>query len=225
VHFLGPGIGIGLAGFDPAGALVLIALLAIRANRRTVTVLCVLTVFCTTLLGTVLARLLGANVHHVDLRHLRPPDRIVLVLNVVIGLALIAFAIWRMRRPPAPEKPPRTYGAGIKAAVVGGVAVGFGSILDPAFIANVALASQTQHIGMTLALGLLWAVLSHSALIVLTVCVLLGVHERPVAAFDAWWLRARPMIGTVVNWVLLALGICFLLEDVVYFASGSFVLE
>ncbi len=94
-------LALGLAGIDPAGLLIALGALAAGARERTVLAFTTVVLVGTALLGTALSLTLGRQLQEFAWTSLLPPDWLGAVIEVVIAVALLAWAVVRLRRPDA----------------------------------------------------------------------------------------------------------------------------
>lgn len=106
VGLLVAALGLGVAGIDPAGALIAVSVLAAGARDRSVVGFAVMAVLGTALLGTVLSLTVGQQLSEVEWSSLLPPDRLAAVIELLVALGLLGWGLARLRRPGArPPKP------------------------------------------------------------------------------------------------------------------------
>jgi len=228
VGLLVAALGLGLAGLDPAGALIAAAALAAGTRTRPVVAFGVLVVVLTALLGTALSLTVGAGLADVDWVGAVPGGPVTAVLEALAGLAALAWAVVRLRRPPADpsaEAPRRrTPGTRSGAGLLGvGVLFTAGAVLDPSYVGLVVLAGRGEPWWEVLAAHTTWSAVSQAPLVVLVVAVARGGHERATALFTRWWGRARPLVRHVVTGALAAVGLGLLLDAGWYAATGAFL--
>lgn len=218
-------LGLGLAGLDPAGALIAAAALTAGARDRAVLLYGFVVLAGTAVLGTVLSLSLGARLADVDWSVLVPAGRIGAVIEVAVGAGLLVWAVIRIRRSdaraPRPRRRGRTGGAGMAGV---GALFALSAALDPTFVAVVVLAGRDTDVAEVVLAHVLWALISQAPLLLLLVAVALGRHERAVAWFGGWWSRAQPVVRTVVTVALVVTGAVLVLDGGWWFASGDYLL-
>ena len=220
---LAAALGLGLAGLDPAGALIVAAALTAGGRERVAVGFGVIVVVGTALLGTALSLTIGTRLAGVDWSFLMLSDTTGAMVEALIGVALLVWAVARLtRRPPRPPKPRQARSG---AALLGvGVLFALGAVLDPTFVGLVVLAGRESSLPAIVLAHLVWVLVSQSPLVVLLVAVLQGRHHQAVEWFRQRWERAQPVVQRVVT-VALLLGGALLVLDVVWFvATGSFLL-
>lgn len=216
-------LGLGLAGLDPAGALIAVGALSAGARDRAVLLYGAIVLAGTALLGTLLSLTLGARLAGVDWSVLLPAGRTGAVIEVVVGVALLAWAAIRLR---GGARAPRTRRARTGSASLSGAGVLFtaSAVLDPTFVAVVVLAGRGQDVPAVVLAHVLWAVVSQAPLVVLLVAVARGAHQRAVEWFRDWWSRMQPVVRGVVTGALVITGAVLVLDGGWWFATGSFLI-
>lgn len=212
-HALPLVIALGVAGFDPLGALVLIGAMALKARRRAILVLLVSTVGTTLLLALVLSSTLGRWVTEL-LRRIREPGHLVRGgLVVAVGVASVAWGVWRLGRP-TPAHRTKTQRAVASPAALGlfGLGVGLSALIDPAFYGLVVLAGGMPSWLHRLGACLLWVLLSQIALIVLSIAVFVGAFDRALALIERARTNWVPNLSVFASWTLVVVGVLALVE-------------
>lgn len=217
-------LGLGLAGLDPAGALIAVAALAAGAHDRAVLAYGLVALFGTALLGTGLSLGVGAELARVDWLALLPVGRVGAILELGVGLGLLVWAVARLTRRQVRAPKPRRVRAGVAGLAGTGAVFALSAVLDPTFVAVTVLAGRSSSPAAVIAAQLVWAVVSQASLVFLLVAVARGGHDRAVQRFTRWWERARPWVGRVVTAALVLVGAMLMLDASWWFGTGQFLL-
>jgi cytochrome c biogenesis protein CcdA len=217
-------LGLGIAGLDPAGALIAAAALTAGARDRAVLLYGVVVLVGTALLGTVLSLTLGARLASVDWSVLVPAGRVGAILEIAVGAGLLAWAVIRLRRRGARTPRPRRERTGSLGLAGVGALFALSAALDPTFIAVVVLAGRDAVVAEVALAHALWAVVSQAPLVLLLVAVARGRHQRAVTWFASWWSRAQPVVRRVVTAALILTGVVLLFDGGWWFATGDYLL-
>ena len=102
--------GLGVAGFDVFGVVIVLLLLASRVSKRRIVLFASIAFVGTVALGTVAAVLLGERVASLSQMVHRIPAVVWLCLEGVAAIALFGWAIYRLCVAPASDKPPKDAG-------------------------------------------------------------------------------------------------------------------
>lgn len=217
-------LGLGLAGLDPAGALIAAAALTAGAKDRAVLLYGVVVLAGTAVLGTVLSLTLGARLADVDWSVLVPSGRVGAVIEVAIGVGLLAWALLRLRRRESRAPKPRRGRTGTAGLTGVGALFALAAVLDPTFVAVVVLAGRDPVVAQVAVAHVLWILISQAPLVLLLVAVARGRHERAVAWFGGWWGRVQPTVRRVVTAALVLTGAVLVLDGCWWFATGDYLL-
>lgn len=213
MHLVATAIALGVAGFDPLGALSLVAAMAMGARRRAVAVMTASILGTTLLVGVVPALVAGSEAQHlVDLLG-RLGHRVGSAALGVVGLALLAWGLWRLLHPSAhdDQETARVRSVTSSAVALTGVLVGLSALIDPAFYASVLYAATRAHRAETVLVMALWTLTSHSLLVVLGVAALLGAYEPVHRLVDAARTRWGAQFSRALGLALVAAGAALVL--------------
>lgn len=217
-------LGLGLAGLDPAGALIAIAALAAGARDRVVVAFGLVATLGTALLGSVLSLVLGAELARVDWLALLPVGRAAAIVESVLGVGLLGWAIVRfIRRSASAPKPRRTRASTAGLIATGGLFAA-SAVLDPTFVAVTVLAGRGHSPAAVVLAQLLWVLVSQAPLVFLLVAIAAGGHQSAVDRFTRGWERLKPVLRTIITVALLLVGTTLLTDAVWWFATGHFLL-
>jgi hypothetical protein len=216
-------LGLGLAGIDPLGALVVLAALSRQATRRAVVSFSLVVLLGTTAFGAGLAVLVGDGVGGLADRLLDLPDVVGVVLESVLVVLLLRWAYlrWSRRNGPAKEKRPwlaRWLDRGLP--LVGGLFV-VSAVTDPTFVALVALASREHGLAGALLASGLWTLVSQAPLFVLVAAVLLGAQARLLGRVEQLRRRWGRWLPHALTAGIALAGLLLLADLVVLAATGS----
>ncbi|MEO6880212.1 MAG: hypothetical protein ABI181_04570 [Mycobacteriaceae bacterium] len=216
-------LGLGLAGLDPAGALMAVATLAAGAHRRTVMGFGLVVLGGSAALGVTLSLTLGVRLRSVDLLGLLPRGDLGALIEVVLGLGLLAWVWWRVRRGGPKLPGTERLGRSRLLPVLGlGMAYAALSLTDPTFAGMVVLAGRGQPVVEVVAAHVVWSLASQLPLVVLLVAVLAGAHDGAVTWFRRWWARVGPVLRRAVTALAVVAGVALLVDAAWFVVTGSF---
>lgn len=217
-------LGLGLAGLDPAGALMAVATLAAGAQRRTVLGFGLVVLGGSVALGVTLSLTLGVRLRSVDLLGLLPRGDLGALVEVVLGLGLLGWVWWRGRRGGRPKLPGADRFSRSRLLPVLGLGVAYAllSLTDPTFAGVVVLAGRGQPVAEVVAAHVVWSLASQLPLVVLLTAVLAGAHDGAVTWFRRWWARVGPVLRRAVTALALLAGVALLADATWFAATGSF---
>lgn len=211
-------VALGLLGFDPTGAVLLVGAIAARASRAKVFAFTAAVLATSVVAGTALA-VVGNRVFG-DYEFITSgPVRA--YLEVATALALLVWLADNMKTTNAHAPPRRNIAQSTPAMATGGMAFALTTVLDPSFPATAVLVGPSGFV-VALTSFVIRAVMVHIALIALVVAFVFGVHERPVDAIRRWYERHKKLLIRLLN-ATLVLSIVVLLADAgKYFATGEY---
>lgn len=227
LNFILPAIGLGLAGFDPAGAMVGIGLLGMGVHRRNIVVMIVAFMGGTVALGTGLSVLLGPRVAGFDWRKLEPSHPHIAIGLFVGGLLLLGWGFYRLAHPLARrtrrQKTSRR-GTGPFQLALLGIIFSLSSLISPPFLALVVIAGSYDHLDEIIIAHSIWFLLNQSALLVVTGIAMTGAGEGAIANFRKWWIRTTPLRHRLVTGLAFVVATALILESVWWKMTNTFLL-
>jgi hypothetical protein len=208
--------------------LALGALGAGAKNRALLAFGCV-SILGTAAFGATLSLVIGPRIAGIDWAALLPhnptEDHIAALVEVVLGVGLVAWGIVRALRPSTtPPKPKVPRGLGFLSLAAVGILFALAAIFDPPFLSLVVIAGRYEHFWSIIAAHSIWVFVSHAPLILLLVLALSTNHEWVASRFQSLWSRIRPITVRLATGTVLLAGALFLLDATWYFATGDLFL-
>lgn len=223
IALLAAALGLGLAGLDPAGALVAVATLAAGARRRTVLVYGFVVLAGSSAMGVALSLTLGVRLRSFDLLGLLPRGGLAAVVELVLGIGLLGWAWWRRRSVVREEE--RTGRSGLLPVLGLGLAYASLSLADPTFAGMVVLAGRGQAVVEVVLAHVVWSATSQLPLTVLLVAVAAGAHDGAVTWFRRGWVRVAPTLRRSVTVLLVVVGLLLLGDAGLFVLTGRFAVD
>lgn len=226
IDYLAAQLGLGLAGIDPIGALLVAGALAAGASPRAVLAFAGTCLLLTLGLGAAFAYALGPLLARVA-DALQLADHWWLVLELVVAAALLAWGVRRLRRgsgqPSSATSARSGRGIGVAAMTLSGALWGVAAATDPTFYAS-ALLAGSRDAPLMLAGIALWYAVSQLPLHALTGAVLAGRHQRATQRLRAIMTRwSVPLRRTAT--VLVFAGAALLVADTAtYLVTDAFLI-
>lgn len=223
IELLLSALGLGLAGLDPAGALIAAGALAGGARERHVAIYGLITLLGTVAFGTALSLGLGPRIADTNWGALASGPGAAIV-EILLGLGLVTWGLVRARRPATRAPKPRsTRGTGPLSLVMAGILFTISGVLDPTFVSVVVIAGQGELVWSVVVAHSIWILVSQAPLLLVLVAMANGTHERFVVRFRSWWARIRPAVGRLGTGAVLVVGAFFLLDSGWWFVTGEFL--
>jgi hypothetical protein len=213
---------LGLAGLDPAGALVVAGALAAGAREGHVALFGLVVLVGTVVLGTTLSLTVGPRIAEIDWSVFAPGDRTVAFVETLLGVGLVCWGVVRARRPTAHAPKPRSArGTGPIALVGAGILFALSAVLDPTFVALTVIAGRDGSFWSAAVAHSVWVLVSQGPLVLVLGAMAGGKHKGVVIWFRSLWSRLRPAIGRLVTGAVLFVGAFFLLDAGWWFVTGE----
>ncbi|WP_431710741.1 hypothetical protein [Glutamicibacter uratoxydans] len=173
-------VGLGIAGLDPLGALMVMPAVMAGVRRHVVMLFFTTAAFFTIATGV----LLGESVQYVVswLENLTVPVSVRLAVQIVTAAGLGWWAIYRWihRKDPKQEKKSKTVLVGPMAMSLAGTFWGVSAVTDPSFLALAAIDSRIGNLLVSVALYLGWFVVSQAPLCAVVLALAAGRDSAPV---------------------------------------------
>lgn len=224
---LGACVALAVAGFDPFGALALLAATARGAGRRAAVAFtaggAAVILVAAMLLDLVAYAVLAHGVPHV-------PEIVWGSVEAVAALGLLVWGVRRLTRPaatpadsPPPSTPRRPAGTGVAPMALAGAAYGLTVLGDPGFWGLVALVHRL-HAGPALGIAALWWLLSQSPLVALTAAIVLGAGGPVGGWIRRTWRRLAGPLGRIGTTLILLAGLLLAADVVLWLSTGAFLI-
>lgn len=214
-------VGLGIAGLDPLGALMVVPALAAKARRRVVMLFFTTAAFFTIATGLVL----GESVRHLTawLENLTVPAPVRLAVQLVAaaGLGWWAAHRWVHRKDPKQEKG-RSVLAGPVAMSLAGTFWGVSAVTDPSFLALAAIDSRIENLLVSVAIFAGWFVVSQAPLCAVVLALAAGRDSAPVRRSLALAQRLAAPTAVILTFLLAATAGFLILNAVTYLTGGAF---
>lgn len=210
-----------LGGFDPVPALIAAAALTAGVRRRHVLASTILLVAGTAALGLVLTLLAGPRLAGVDWHTLVRGGRTSAWVELVLGVGIGSWAVYRARRRPRRE--PAHGGRSPWALYV--TAIGFVAVVVFDLPFDVLVTTSTGQPLLLAAGGWgVWAVLSQAPVTALAIAVAAGRHAGAMAFLDRVRSRLGPLAGVVITACLAVAAVLLVADATQFLARGRFLI-
>jgi hypothetical protein len=220
-------IGLGIAGVDPLGALLLMS--AITAGMSSLKIkLFTITVFVSTILTGVLLSFLGTGIIE-RLKGSLPGESsgVWLYVNIAIAVVIIVWLVRKARHKPTPDTKKDRKSLQGNSLTVFTVALlfGVGAIFDPTFLANISFAAQTENAATVIIMHTLWITISQIMLFALFIAYLFGKHEKLVLKSRSLWKRHRKLFSNIIFGAGVLAVILLLADSLNFLLSGNYFFD
>lgn len=221
---LGLVLGLGLAGFDPVGALVVIPALLAGTRTRVVVVFVVSSLLSTVATGVVLAEF--ADLVLPWLRQvLDVPDVVRLVAQSVIAALLGWWALRRRGESGRELEVPEFLTALLTTSggmALAGIAWGVLALGDPSFYGVALLTADASGVGGTMVAFALWFVVSQSPLCLVAGALVFGRDSRAMQAAIRAARRSAAPAARLATALAALTAVVLLTNALTFVVTGSF---
>lgn len=215
-------VGLGLAGLDPIGALMIIPAVLSGTRRRVIALFPLFTVVATLVTGLVLGESIGLIVDWLR-RTFSISDTSRGVLQIVVAALLALWVIRKLRKRDESDRPKtrKSLMSGPFGLSMVGVLWGVASLTDPSFFGVAAIAAGRGLIEAS-GLYLLWGVVSQAPLVVLMVALVAGKNSHPVQRAMEWAEKSAKPAGNLMTVLLGAVAVLLVANALTFFVAGTY---
>lgn len=213
LHEIGLAAALGVGGFDPIGAVMLVAAVVAGARKRAIVAFTAGAVGIGLVSGMILALGVGALLDDISraLENVTGASwRRHLYAGIAItgGTVLIVWGIHLLRKGVKLSSLSKSVKeVGVRSMLVSGIVVGAGVLTNPPFYIMLVLAGKPDNIWMTFLLVLIFVLVAQSGMVIPTVAVLLGVFDK----FNSWLQRVGkvlvPKLEKLIPYIVIVIGV------------------
>lgn len=221
-------IGLGLAGIDPVGMLVLMGSLSTGLSKQKALLFGLLVLFGTSLTGTIFSELLGSTLRQLGnvlsksvtiLNNV--PDIGWVIFNLVVIIALIYWGLQRDNKKHILEEKGQKSSKGLW---FGAVFMIFTAVTDPSFLAVLALSGHKGNIILSFLYSFIWTILSQAPLFLLMVAILFNQHVRFVTKFNQMREKYQHLIHNFLTGLIYLIALVFVADLLSFLSTGQWLL-
>ena len=230
MEFILLSIGLGLAGIDPLGALIVASAVAAGMKKRQVATFALVVFGGTVAMGVALSLGFGASTTALVEKFNYLPDGVWVAVNLAViallwGRALKRILLKKSGANSDAANPDNKQNKWLKRGIW--ALSGFfllTTLADPSYLALIAAAGHQQSFWLALVGHTIWVLVSQFMLFVLVGAVMLGKHQPVVAKMKLLQKRHGQKIGWVLTGIIFMVGMVFLVDLASFWASGSWTL-
>lgn len=222
---------LGLAGFDIAGAMIIIAALSMKCSKKQIYVFAFTSLISTVAVGLLSSKVLGTSINYLANLFRDIPDKVYAIIGLLVGLILLYWFIERVfisnKYQQKEERKENFFEKFIKKGMfLVGILFSLWAISDPSFWGVVTLATQNKNLMLITLAFIMWMVVGQLPLYVLTVAILFNKHEKIINWFDKKIKgnkhieKIKEVLKITVSIVILAASIYFVADSVFYLLNG-----
>lgn len=226
---------LGLAGFDPAGALIIIAALSMRMSKKQIGLFAATTFIGTVLVGVIVSQVLGTSVTYISEFINNIPDIVYMWIEIAIGFLLLEWFVERVffkKKSKEKEEKKESFFAKYlkKGMFIVGVLFAVLALTDPSFLALITLSGHSKNLVEVILANCTWITISQLPIFVLTIAIMLNKHEKIIAYFKAKFSnnpkieKMKTALSALLMGIILVSGVIMLLDSGCYLIKGYWML-
>lgn len=216
-------IGLGLGGFDPFGALIVLPAIAAGARRRAVAGFFLSAAVVTIATGLVL----GESVQYVtrflaDAIEVPDPVRLMIQAVAAVGIGVWAWVRWHRRNAPQKQRSRPSRLVGMWPMTLAGVLWGISALTDPTFYGAAALSATTPSAVSSAIIFTAWFLISQLPLCLVVTALALGQDSALFTRVTRLVSRLSTTTAPLLTILLAATSFLLFLNAGTYLVTGEF---
>lgn len=222
---------LGLAGFDIAGAIIIITALSMKCSKKQIYIFAFTSLISTIIVGLLSAKVLGTGINYFADLFKYIPDNIYAIIEIGIGIALFYWFIERVfinnKYKQKEEKKENIIIKFVKKGLfIVGILFSLWAVSDPSFWGVVALATQNNNLIIVTLAFTIWMIVGQLPLYVLTIAIFFNKHEKIINWFDEKIKKnkkiekIKKVLKIMISIIILIASIYFIVDSVFYFVRG-----
>jgi hypothetical protein len=220
-------LGLGIAGIDPLGAVLLMTAIASQFTRSKIIFFNVLVLVSAVLVGTILSVVGASFLSNINDIFPENTSSVWVYVNLLIAAVTTVWLIRRYlnRNKPKNNKSTKKLGSSYYAIAVTAVLFGAGSVFDPTFLAAISLAAQTNNLATIVAMHTIWIITSQIMLFVLFIAYLNGKHEKVITYSREQYTKHKSLLQNVLYVAAIGVIIVLIADSISYLVSGNYLIN
>lgn len=222
---------LGVAGFDPTGAIVIISALTMGASKKQINTFALTTFIGTVITGVVCSCFVGNGISYLSNLFNYIPDIVYVVLEFIVAFLLLKWFAERVFFKPKKEEKKESFVIKYikKGLFVVGLIFAITALTDPSFLGLITLSGHSINMIEVIMAHCVWILISQSPIFVLTIAIMLGKHEKIIAYFDEKISKSerirklKKAFSIVLTVVILLAGLLLFVEAVYYLTTNNWL--
>lgn len=223
---------LGLAGFDIAGAIIIITALSMKYSKRQIYIFAFTSLISTIIVGLLSSKVLGTGISYFANLFKYIPDNIYAVIGIIIGVVLFYWFIERAfinnKYQQKEKKKENIFIKFVKKGLfIVGILFSLWAVSDPSFWGVVTLATQNNNLIIVTLAFIIWMIVGQLPLYILTIAIFFNKHEKIINWFDEKINnnknkieKIKKVLKILISIIILIASIYFILDSVFYFING-----
>lgn len=222
---------LGFGGFDPMGAIVIMAAIAHGIKKKQVYLFSLMALLSTIIFGLIFSfgTSIGLNYFTSILNHI--PDIDYVLIGFLISIVCIAWFIrstfMKDNKEKIDDKKESKFVQFAKRSMpLAGFIFGFWAMSDPTFWAVVAISAKEGNISLTILCLTIWMLLGQFPLYTLIVSLMFNVYEKVIKRVSEYLdknnrrKKLSNATSVIISLFILGIGIYFLVNSLVFLLKG-----
>lgn len=219
--------GLGVAGFDVFGAVLVVLLVASKLPKQKIAAFALIVLVGTVTAGVAASLLLGGSAELFAQALHRVPACVWVGAEGAASVGLLGWAAARLHRHIKSGKESQDSRALQwlrRSIVLGGIIYAASAFTDPSFLAVIAIASREQSLLVVIMAHVVWLLVSQGLFFGLVIAIMCDRHQPLIAWFERVRARYSTLIRSSITVVIVLCGLTLLADMATFLLSGHWLL-
>ncbi len=222
--------GLGVAGFDVFGAVLVVLLVASKLPKQRIAAFALIVLVGTVTAGVAASLLLGSSAELFAQALHRIPACVWVGAEGAASVGLLGWAVARLHRHIKPDKETKESQDSRllqwlgRSIVLGGIIYAAGAFTDPSFLAVIAITSREQSLLVVIIAHVVWLLVSQGLFFGLVVAIMCDKHQPLIAWFERVRAQYSTLIRLSITVVIILCGLILLADMATFLLSGHWLL-
>lgn len=220
-------LGLGLAGIDILGVVVITTALSVGASKRSVVLFALTTLIATVIIGVVFSLLLDTSVARISQFVDTLPDYVWVIVNALFAGVLLTWVTARIfkKTPRVKKTETSRVTKWIKSSLfIVGIFFAVSALADPSFLALIAVSAQNDSFLLVITANILWILISQAPLFALAIAVLFNKHKPLLKWFERVKITYAKQLHVALTILILMCALLLIADLVAFFVSNNWLL-
>lgn len=225
---------LGLAGFDPTGAIVIISALTMGIDKKQIIKFALTTFIGTILVGLVFSKVISSGIEIISNLLNSIPNLVYMWVELLIGLILLIWVIERIffkKKVVKKEEKKESFLIKFlnKGLIIVGLIFAITALTDPSFLALITISSYNDNIILITLANAIWVLISQLPIFVLTIAIIFNKHEKLINLFNEVLEKnnrkekIKKILSILLSILILVIGILTIIDSIYYWINGVWI--
>lgn len=222
--------GLGVAGFDVFGAVLVVLLVASKLPKQRIAAFALIVLVGTVTAGVAASLLLGSSAELFAQALHRVPACVWVGAEGAASMGLLGWVAARLHRHiKSDKKPQESQDSRVlqwlrRSIVLGGIIYAASAFTDPSFLAVIAITSREQSLLVVIMAHVVWLLVSQGLFFGLVIAIMCDRHQPLIAWFERVRARYSTLIRSSITVVIVLCGLTLLADMATFLLSGHWLL-